>query len=116
MALFTKIQLGTITILIVALSLGYARYSSVKASYELEKQAADQAIEAMDSLKEAYERAEEQRTLAFAILAQTEDELASMRLENRDLEERILSADDDQDGAVAPILEDLRSRRFGGQR
>lgn len=67
-------------------------------------------------MKEAKDRAEAQHQHALTVLAQNEDELASMRLENRDLEEQILSADADQDGAVAPVLEDLRSRRFGGQR
>lgn len=116
MTLFTKILLAVIVALAATLTYSNFRYQRMSTAYEAQKQASIAALEAVDAAIEAVKRAEEQRQLAYTVLSQTEDELASIRLENRDLEEKILSASADQDGDVAPILEAVRLQKFGGQK
>ena len=89
--------------------LGTARADLVSAQAD-----AALAISAAASNAEQAAKADEDRRRVVAALEAAQAELESLRTASHAEEERILTAPEEADGPVAPLLNEWRQRRYGG--
>lgn len=73
------------------------------------------AIEIANQNVEQLRRAEAQHRASIAALEDAYESLTAVREQARRAEQDVIAAPAGRDGPVAPILEDLRINRFGGQ-
>lgn len=74
------------------------------------------ALAVAEQNAEAALQADEDRRRVVAELEAAHEQLAAAAAANREAEAGVLAAPDDHDGPVAPLLDDLRVKRFGGSR
>jgi Tfp pilus assembly protein PilO len=106
-----------------AVALGWWHYSGLKsdlATARTELAAAQEqmrtAIEIANNNVAELRRAEEQHRAAIDALESAFEKLSAVQERAREAEQEVIAAPDDADAPVAPLLEDLRIKRFGGQR
>ena len=83
--------------------------ASARASLEV-------ALSVAEQNAEAARQADEDRRRVVAELEAAHEQLAAAAAANREAEAEVRAAPDDRDGPVAPLLDDLRLKRFGGAR
>ncbi|MDH0123317.1 hypothetical protein ABE562_04965 [Brucella intermedia] len=71
-------------------------------------------IDVANSNAEAVKQADAEHKRTLALLNQVQTSLQETAVLNRELEREIASGDAGADGPVAPVLENLRKRKFAG--
>lgn len=71
-------------------------------------------VDVANANAEAVKQADAEHKRTLELLNQVTSSLQETSLLNRELEREIAAADADQDGPVAPVLEQLRKRKFAG--
>lgn len=105
------------------LALGWWNYTSLKsdlasARTELALAQAEMraAVEIANNNLSELRRAEAQHRESIAALESAFEELTEIQERAREAEQEVIAAPAEADAPVAPLLEDLRVKRFGGQR
>lgn len=122
MSIFDGFKYGIIFALLVLIGIGYWNYLDVAADLK-EAEAAktiltserDAAISTANSNAAAAAKADQDRIRVVAELETAHAEIAAAAARDMETVKEILSAPDDEDGPVSPLLEKLRAKRFGGR-
>ncbi len=72
------------------------------------------AVDTANANAEAVQKADAEHKRTLSLLNQVQTSLSETALLNRELEREIASTAADLDGDVAPVLENLRKRKFAG--
>lgn len=106
-----------------ALTLGWLHYRGLVSDLETARQDLasaqanlETAIGAAEHNAEAARQADEDRRRTVAELEAAQERLAAATAANREAEAEVQKAPAERDGPVAPLLDDLRLKRFGGSR
>ena len=105
-----------------AVALGWWHYTGLKTDLATaQSDLADAKVQmktAVDAAKENAEQVkklEAQQRAVIAAIEEASEEIAKITDAARAAEQDIIAAPEADDGPVAPLLEDLRRKRFGGQ-
>lgn len=112
---------GIVSVL-AAIGLGYWHYTSVVADLKAAEAAnvlltsqRDAAITTANANAQAAAKADQDRLRVVAELEVAHEEIAAAAARDLESVREILSAPDEEDGPVSPLLEKLRAKRFGGR-
>jgi len=92
-----------------------ADLATAKADLEVARAQMRAAVEIAQGNAEQVKKLEPQQRAVIAAIEQAHEEIAKIADEARAAEQEIVAAPEEHDGPVAPLLEDLRRKRFGGQ-
>lgn len=121
-SLFDGFKFALVLAILAFIGGGYWHYRSVVADLREAEVAnvllasqRDAAITAAASNAAAAAKADADRMRIVAELETAQAELAATAAQDLETVKEILSAPDEEDGPVSPLLEKLRAKRFGGR-
>lgn len=122
MSVFDGFKFAIVIAVILLIGGGYWHYRNVVADLREAEAASvlltsqrDAAISAANANAQAAARADADRLRVVAELEVAHAEIAAAAARDLETVKEILSAPDEEDGPVSPLLEKLRAKRFGGR-
>lgn len=122
MSIFDGFKFAIVIAVILLLGGGYWHYRNVVADLRQAEAAnvlltsqRDAAISTANGNAQAAAKADQNRLRVVAELEVARQEVAAAAARDLETVKEILTASDEEDGPVSPLLEKLREKRFGGR-